>query len=398
MKKNTIFILFILIIFTGGFSYIGWNPTIGGRISQLVLYAIILFSFVNIKRFLNIKSNLKQYIMGFMLLPFLSIVPAALIHGQNIGESFYGTKFNLLYLEFFLLYIINIKETDILKIILYLGVGWCMIEIIQQFTYPQIWFATRIGENNSIEIRNGIYRFNIIGREFGLLMLFYAFVKYLQTHKTIYILGILIGLIGIYLLATRQIMVATAFSLLYGFCLSKKINLVSAIGIGFIILLIYLNADRLFGEYIEKTSEQLSDTNIRLLSYEYYGLSQNGGNLFQILLGNGCPGRNSQYAIEIKKLEEAYGLFRADIGIVGMYSQYGLFYIINILAFFIYCFKMRKYIDLYLKMFIIFMITTSIMLWHFSFSFERISIMCLILFLIDKSISQNKSVKNETKV
>lgn len=333
--------------------------------------------------------------MGFMLLPFLSIVPAALIHGQNIGESFYGTKFNLLYLEFFLLYIINIKEADILKIIWYLGVGWCMVEIIQQFTYPQIWFATRIGENNNtIEIRNGIYRFNIIGREFGLLMLFYTFVKYLQTHKTKYILGILIGLTGIYLLATRQIIVATAFSLLYGFFLSKKINLISTIGIGFIILLIYLNSDRLFGEYIEKTSEQLSDTNIRLLSYEYYGISQNGGNLFQILLGNGCPGRNSQYAIEINKLEEVYGLFRADIGIVGMYSQYGLLYVINILAFFMYCFKMRKYIDLYLRMFIIFMITTSIMLWHFGLNFERISIMCLILYLIDKSISQHKSVKN----
>ena len=134
------------------------------------------------------------------------------------------------------------------------------------------------------------------------------------------------------------------------------------------------------------------------MSYEYYGISQNGGNLFQILLGNGCPGRNSQYAIEINKLEEVYGLFRADIGIVGMYSQYGLLYVINILAFFMYCFKMRKYIDLYLRMFIIFMITTSIMLWHFGLNFERISIMCLILYLIDKSISQHKSVKNETKV
>ena len=220
-------------------------------------------------------------------------------------------------------------------------------------------------------------------------MLFYSFVQYMKTRKRLFLFGFVLGLVGIYILATRQIMVASALCLLYGMFSLGKMKLSSFLGIAVVFTVIYLNMDVLFGEYIEKTTNDLTDDYVRFASYEFYGISYNEGNFLRILLGNGDPGRNTSYANEISKFED-YGLFRADVGIVGMYSLYGIVYVICVILFFAFCYHKRRYIDLYLKMYIVFMLVTSVMLWHFGYSYERISIMSCIFFLIDKSISRNK--------
>ena len=216
----------------------------------------------------------------------------------------------------------------------------------------------------------------------------------MKNRKGIFLFGFVLGLAGIYILATRQVMVAAALCLLYGMFSLGKMKLSSFLCIVVVFAVIYLNMDVLFGEYIEKTTNDLTEDNVRLVSYEFYGIRYNEGDFLRILLGNGDPGRYTSYANEISKFED-YGLFRADIGIVGMYSLYGIVYVICVIMFFAFCFYKRRYIDLYLKMYIVFMLVTSVMLWHFGYSYERISIMSCIFFLIDKSISRNKSLQSK---
>lgn len=395
MKYNIFVVLLLLAVFTEGFSFVGWNPTLGGRFIQLVLYALMLYSVANINRINHYHMNLKPLLLCFMLIPFLSVIPALMIHGQDVSSSFYSTKKNFLYLMFFLPFLLKIKEEDMLKLFLYLGVAWCVVEIVQQLTFPKVWFAVRTATDEvEVEIRNGIYRYNTVGREFGLIMLFYSFVQYMKNRKGIFLFGFVLGLAGIYILATRQVMVAAALCLLYGMFSLGKMKLSSFLCIVVVFAVIYLNMDVLFGEYIEKTTNDLTEDNVRLVSYEFYGIRYNEGDFLRILLGNGDPGRYTSYANEISKFED-YGLFRADIGIVGMYSLYGIVYVICVIMFFAFCFYKRRYIDLYLKMYIVFMLVTSVMLWHFGYSYERISIMSCIFFLIDKSISRNKSLQSK---
>ena len=172
-------------------------------------------------------------IVGFlMLLPFLSDFGAAIIHNQSLTEGFLQTSYSLTYLFFYLLYIWKIEYKTILKICLCLGVFWCVTEIIQQFSYPHIWFATRMEtRDKAIEIRNGIYRLNMEGREFGLLLLFYSFQRYIEENRKIFLLSILLGLVGIYMLATRQIIAAALGCLFYALWVKHKIKFGVLLGI-----------------------------------------------------------------------------------------------------------------------------------------------------------------------
>ena len=375
----------MVLLFSQCFSYIGWNPTLGGQIIKIVLLVMLFYSVLNVGKIPN--TPMKPFVIGFLILPFVSIIGANAIHGQSLSEGFRITMFTLSYLFFFVLYILKVEPRVIIKMCIVFGCFWVAMEAVQQFTYPQIWFATRYDTiDTAIEIRNGVYRFNMEGREFGLILLFFCFQKYLESPKRKYLLGIILGLVGVYLLATRQIMVASIFCLLYGMFVMRKIKLTSLLAILAIVLLIYYNINTLFGDYIEMTKD-VDEDNIRMFSYNFYGIEYNHGQFLPFFIGNGLEG-NSSYGKEIAKFQE-FGLYRADIGIIGMYSFYGIIYVLLVITFFVRIFKMRKSIDLYLKMYVLYMFVTSIMLHHFGYSTHHIMTLCILLYLIDSSIYKN---------
>lgn len=386
MKYSYFIIIFLILLFSNCFSFVGWNPTLGGQLTKVVLLVLLAYFVINVNKLPN--TPMKPFVLGLMLLPFVSIIGSNTLHGQGVAEGFRRTMFTLSYIFFFVMYFLKVEARVILKMCVVFGIFWVAMEAIQQFTYPTIWFATRYDTfDKAIEIRNGVYRYNMEGREFGLILLFYSFQKYLETPKRKFLLGIIMGLVGIYLLATRQIMVASIMCLLYGMVALHKIKFTSFLAILVIVLLVYLNMDTLFGDYIEMTQD-VDEDNIRLISYNFFGIEYNHGQFLPFLFGNGLEGE-SNYGKEIANLQD-YGLFRADIGIVGMYSWYGIFYVLMILAFFVYIFKKRKFVDLYLKMYVLYMFVTSVMLHHFGYSTHHIMTLCVILYLIDGSILRNK--------
>ena len=326
----------------------------------------------------------------------LGFIPAYILHGQGFLASLLGAHINLGYFFFFFLFLIKAKEQQIVKIFCIFGIFWSGIELVQQFTYPTYWFATR-GDTfeHSIEIRNGIYRYNVLGREFGLILLFYCFERFMLEKSRKYLLGIIIALVGIYLLATRQIIAMSVVCLFAGLFMMKKISIGSFMLIAIVAAIIYANAETLFGEFIEMT-ESVDKDYIRFLAYEFYGITYNKGNILAFLLGNGSPYAPSSYFQEIDNLEQSFGLYRADIGVVGMYSTFGIMYVIMILWFFIYVFRHRKFIDTYLLMYVLFMAGTSIMLHHFAYSLSNVITGCFIFYLIEINITKNKQrLQNE---
>lgn len=389
MNLRSLLIVFLVLLFSQCFSYVGWNPTFGGQLTKAVLLVLLVYCILNASKVPI--SSMRPFVLSFMILPFVSIFSSYTLHGQSLVEGYRVTMFSLTYLFFFILYIQKIDFKVILNISLAFGVFWVAMEAIQQLTYPTIWFATRYDTfDKAIEIRNGIYRYNMEGREFGLVLLFYSFQKYLEKSRSKYLLGVALGLVGVYLLATRQIMVASVLCLLYAMVAMHKLKPVSFIGISVIVLLIYINMDSLFGDYIKMT-ETVDEDYVRFASYNYYAFEYNNGQLMPFLIGNGLEGI-SNYGKEIENIQQL-GLYRADIGIVGMYSWYGILYVLTVLAFFVFTVIKRKYIDIYLQMYILYMIITSAMLHHFGYSAHHIMTICIILYLIDGSIKNNKRVK-----
>lgn len=403
-KKDILFISVLILFFTHCFSYIGWTSSFARRTEPIVLLLLLLqfLSFLIKGSFRNKKIHLKPFIISFTILPFVSFFPAYILHEQSFISSFLATNFTLAYLIFFLYFAISFPPNTLLKILCIFGLVWCLIQAIQQITYPHYWFATRMDTfEKSIEIRNGIYRYNTYGIPFGLVLLFYSFQKFFDVGKKKYFLGIILGLIGIYFTATRQVIFSTVLCLFIGLFIMGKIKGKYLLIFFITSFFIYLNADSLFGGFIEMT-EEVDEDYIRFITYNYFGLKYNEGKLLPFLFGNGVDFQSnvfySPYGSEIMRLQEQ-GLHRSDIGIVGMYSYFGIFYVISILSFFIYTLRNRRYVEPYQQMYILYMIMTSIMLFHFGYTAANIITTCSIFYLIDTSISRNKFlIKNYNKI
>lgn len=393
LGKKKIGIALLLLFMTNIFSIKGYDSPIYKNAIITILALLALYTFLCLGKIKNEHIRLRKFVWGLILIPFLGFIPAYILHGQGIGMSIISAHIHVGYFIFFFLFLTKIKEQEVLKIFCLFGVCWSAIEIIQQFTYPTYWFATRYEtDDRGIEIRNGIYRFAVYGVNFGLILLFYCFEKFMQIKRKSYLVGMLIALIGIYLLATRQTIVMSVVCLFAGLFIMKKISVGSLVLLGIFSTIIYLNADSLFGDFIEMTKE-VDEDYIRFLAYEFYGITYNKGSVLAFLLGNGTPKSPSEYFQEITNYQEYYGLYRDDVGLIGIYSLYGIVYVIMIIWFYWYAFRNRKYLSPYLQMYVLYMAGTSVMLLHFGAHLPTIVTGSFILYLIEKNIERNKFTK-----
>lgn len=386
-------LLFILMVDIRWFSFVILNY--GAYLAFAKYLSVIMFFYVilNWKYVRQINGILVKQIVCFMLFPFISILMAALCHDQDLLNSLNATSMHLGYSLFFLLLIWKVPYNSLLKIVLVLGLIWCLIQIIQQITAPVFLFSNAVELLKDEEIgnqRNGIYRYSPIGDQFGLIFLFYFFQQYLQKKNVLLLIAIVLGLLGIYFTATRQIIAVTLFCIVIGLFIQRKIKVSSYIGILVLCTLIMMNFDALFGQFVEQTADKDDISTVaRLNAYRLYGLELNDWNPFTIILGNGDPGRGTLYQRYIQNIEMRHWAVRADVGIVGMYYTYGLIYITVIFIFFLKIIRKWKFVDLYLKLFVIFIICTSPMLWHFGYSSANIGIYSFIYYLLEKNIQKN---------
>lgn len=395
MKAFKITLVAILMLIFSHFmsliAYINW----GGRMDRIACAIIFIIVILNRKKIPYVKSS--KYLILLMLIPFVSIFSSFTLHNQSIVDGVNSTFIHLTYMFLFLLFIFDTNKDDLLKVIIVLGIVWCCIQIFQQISYPKVLFGTRFETfYNEIEIRNGIYRYNVTGVEFALILLFYCFEQFLRKGRTLNILGLLLACIGIYLLTTRQVIFAAILCMAYAMFALKKIKLNSFVFIIIFCYIVYMYSQNLFGYFIEMT-EGIDKDYVRFLSYRFLGLDYNDGQVLPFLIGNGMWSDSSEYGYDMLRYAD-YGLHQSDIGIVGMYSLYGIFYVIVIILFFIYLIKRFKYIDVYLRMYAIYMLITSIMLHHFGSSSYKIMILCCYVYLVEKSVIHHKSIKQQIKL
>lgn len=362
-------------------------------IQLLVILCFCLFLVLSgkNKKSEDVQMYFRNYVLCFMLLPFFSIIPCYLIHGQDLVLSVWTMRLWLCWLFYFVLHRMHISEKELIKICIFIAAIWVFLQLIQQFTYPQYYFYTR-GENaDRIEVRAGILRYMIAGVSFGVIAFFY----YLQNFYTIpkrsrTAIYILFFLLGIYLYMTRQILVTALFCMLIAPIMlnTKKINkkLLFFIGSCFLLGAIYLLKNH-FMEMIEQTTSELDEDNIRIASYLFYTSYWDNWSCF--LFGNGFPHETSNYGKYIYFLEKDLGMYRDDIGIFGELNKYGIIYIISYISFIIYFFRKSNQIDLYLKLYLIFILLTMFMIFPFRWGGEFL-FFSVFLYLCDLSISKNK--------
>ena len=182
-ESKMIHVILIVSLFTfvmGGFKYIDWP--IHPKLVINTLSVLLLFFFIKGKR----KSHNQHFSILVLLLafyPFLSVIYSFTEYNQPVIDGIKGTLPGLLWLSYFFFHSAKLDEGSIMKAIFCIALFIASVQIIQQFTYPDIFFDVSIDEEagTNAEIaksRNGLWRFRLgdLGY-FAALVLFYIWEK-----------------------------------------------------------------------------------------------------------------------------------------------------------------------------------------------------------------------------
>ena len=394
---SAIIIGFVFLQYLHFFDYVKYDAVLGGNICKIM--AIFAFCVYVFGQYPIDLCPSKKYVIGFVFIPMLSFIPCFFEHGQSLVESFRVYLPCMILFLYFYMHKEEISVKTLINILTIFAVVRTSILIVEQFTYPNYLFAFRpetYDENGilkPIEVRSGIYRYYISDTYLSQFLIFYYFQKLTEQCKLKYLFLFVFGLVGLYLDQTRQFIVTTVLVLVIISLLSSNFKH-KKLAISLIILfgIVILNfSDVLFGSLMSKTSDELNEDNIRYLSYKTYFSSYWGGPLSYVF-GNGMAG-NSAYGAEMQKLTLYYGLWRADVGIVGFLNQYGYVSVLYFLLFyFLYLRKNWKYIDVHLQMFFLASLLNLPLVVFFVNNANWYVFWAFMMYLLDESVVRNKNL------
>lgn len=390
-KLKIVFLYFAILVSTFFLQFI---PLYGTALFKVCQNLLLLFLVMILMLYSVLKSKIvfKYEIMGLMIIPFISAIPCYIYRHQNISETFLATKYMIYWLFYFVLIKCNYNSKIVLKSIRNIAFLVAFIYILQQILYPNFYLFDDASNTMELEQRNGLYRFRLFWIIPYVYIAFYYYLeKYIKTKKIRSLLFTLFLIIPIYLTLTRQIWFCILIPVFFYPLISSthfSAKKFFQILVSFTLLyIVYMNIDIIVGEQLmERTQDENSSDNIRLLSMSFYGLEY-WEDWFNVLFGNGCNyGTNNEYAHFINKMETDFGLYRSDIGIVGTFNLYGIAYIIALLSLYVKTFKEFKYISSYLRLLVIASILNLPLACWTDFPIY----MSLIYFLIDRDINKNK--------
>lgn len=397
MKKYTKALLVLGIIWLYLSNFFGYNKFAQIKMSyamECLLYTIPLFmSYRSINRYRTAMYFHNEVIL-LMVLPLISGISAITMFHQNMYQTLVAWCPTLLWATYFLLHTHKVSYSKAIKFLLLFTIIGVTIMTIQQFIPDKAIFGVLdVNESDYIaEVRNGLYRFRIGGAACAGVFLFTLyFGKLISNYKSKLIIISTILALYLYLTLTRQTIIAGLIVIVLTYLMSsKKNNSLKSILFAFILLSIfYFYSDQLFKSFIDKTVEQTSEEDIRLVGYAYFS-NEIFTNPMIFTFGTGLPHASSPLGAYYKSLADNYLLFTGDIGIIGTWFNCGIIYIILFLWItYKIIIKMKRYIPAYIKIyyFSVIIILPLAFPWVTNISFM---LWAFILYIIDCEIIKNK--------
>lgn len=173
-SRSFCIITFVLLVLTTSFfSYIYWDPTLGGRILRYFDLGIIFFVYHKKKEIVGTHFN--KNIDWIFKLSFLSVIGNTLLYYESPVQNIISRCSHAFILYYFLLHYYRIKEITIIRILTILSLFILVIQCVQQYSYPIAFWGTQQSPNSNelIEIRNGLFRFRISSYFFAMLTAFF---------------------------------------------------------------------------------------------------------------------------------------------------------------------------------------------------------------------------------
>ena len=392
---KTAIIVATLFIALCGFSSIdlswsGW----GSRQSFYIGFFLFIYVLFNIK---NIDKGEMTSVAGWTLMSaFLSIIPAFIDWNATFRSFFYtfvATYYGLFF--YYLLRIWKVSPQEIIRIVCIFCLVWVVLEIGQQFTYPQYWFLGRRNEWDSVENRMGLWRFYIWGIDFVMLAFSYYAGKFFDGNnsKKTFFYAIVFA-VGILCYCSRKHIISLLAVCVWGILKTKskhkwKLRFTS-------ILLLSLLFFNFYADFAQMSAEQdeaqgTGEDFIRYLAALFYLNDFSDSPLYPIL-GTGWGSTILDHRLEY--CTKVLMFYRADIGLLGYYSSVGIVGVSAILLYVYKFVKNWKYIDFGYKMFFVMKIFLVIFDFWMSWAIGIIAYGTF-LYLLDENIKLNIKKKNE---
>ncbi|MGZ4159224.1 MAG: hypothetical protein ACXVNF_00270 [Neobacillus sp.] len=276
---------------------------------------------------------------------------------QSYLDSVYGTLLPVMgYLFYFYLMEKSVDVKIIERIIRVIGLALTVLYLFCFSIYP-----IKVLEYKESTDREFLRLF-LFGDGFLFLFYFLAINRFLTSKSWLWFILAMAACLCVILNQTRVYMVAVAAITVWYFIRSKGFVLrIASVAVIVTAFLILPQLDYIKGLQ-SKTQSDLgsSDEYIRIKAAKYY-LNKFQPSPVTRVFGNGFPnGKDSYYSHEISLLQTDRGFYAQDIGLAGLYAYLGIFAVI---AFVIIYYKglKAKLADKYnyLKMFLLFLITTS---------------------------------------
>lgn len=371
------------------------------RAHGLIALALLMFGR---KAKAAVRQNYSWFVWLVALLPFLSIYNSYTLYGQDPAISFMNTSGNLIFLLYFVLHRYRVSEAAIMRFFLLYAVIIAMIQIVQQFTYPNAYFGVASaqdmfekGTNELAEIRNGLWRFRIGDNGyFTVPIIFSAWIWLKKRYDRRLAMIFLLLCVSIYLTLTRQVMVACLFALFMAFFVDRRLRFRDIAICITLMITLYFAYDILWGALAEKTADEANEDNIRVLAATYFW-EQSTQSPLTLLLGYGEQYQGSRFGQLYNYQTQVLHFYVSDVGFVGQIYTYGLPYVIicyiMIARMF---FHHRKQIPVYIRLFVIFGTVMSPMIFPFQGIVK--GVWAMLLYICDLHIAGSPLALETTKL
>lgn len=290
----------------------------------IILLVVVIGLVYDRKRRFNHNFSLEVSLM--LLSGFLCIFGAKWGHGQSYVLSLWAQKFIYFYFFYFFLHIVRIRNEELIKLMVIMGIAFLLLWFLQYIIFPKVIF------NSRIDVERGTIRIFIPGGSFAGLIYFYFLHLFLKTNKPKYIIFCILVLIMPVLQGTRSSIVyqlmGTLVFILFSTQVKSKLRNIILMFAG-VVLFFFIFQDIIIQliAVSQEQSTQEGDT-VRKLSTNFF-LTDFYTNKINYIIGNGVGHMASAYGMKIAYYKLTYGFYQSDIGIIGNYTQFGVLYVIG---------------------------------------------------------------------
>ena len=332
--------LFILLMINAHF----WNLKMFSSFSNhdtIVILNILMYAYGYFKYKRSYHIDSKQYSWFYKIAFFamvLSAISVVVFHDQKTIDTIFVYRAQIPLLLMPLLFRIQPSIEDIKK-----AISWATVVYIVFFfvslALPML-FAVSAPEESSGED----FGYAFLARGNGMLWLYlFCFLlddlSYQFSRKHLVMLCIFIFTV---IVAQNRQTIIYVFAILLIFSMSKtKRKSIKLFLMSFLVAAVLYNSNILTSLYLETIDNTKADYG-RAVSLPYFLYEHNENSIIDII-GNGMDSKKSAYGQYLTDLGKNYCIWTGDLGIVGIWSIYGILPVVAIVLLTVKVLKSHKY-------------------------------------------------------